>query len=536
MKSGTKAGQNSLKLLRALSLFLLCSCSSPKTPSASLVSISVVPSSASIPYGSTFQFKASGLYSDGTRSDLTDSVTWSSSNPVLTTAKAVAVSKGLATAAGFGDSTLSASSGYLTGSAQISIVAQQGQLFAADADFGRKFTKIAQALVLPGYGGASRVHPDLIPFPGHPGEILMVYTPEEPSSFENMVLVRSNLSDMVTWKDDLWANPLIKGNSTLTWESGHLADFCLLYIEEAGQKWWTWFAASSTTQNIAYGQSDAGITWSANFPDNPVMTSDGDPAGMYDYHRAPSVLWNRHSRKFEMFYDTLKSDWSVPVRLCRAESVDGKVWTNRQIIYDPLDYGETAHAFHPVVRYFDGRYWCWFPRYNEGLWMMTSTTGLKGDWTRPYPVITSDELAGDGAYRAGVYIDPDTYKMHMMVSHINGPHFDIAYFTSELSPSGKAALASQNYRVVDFDSGGSVIGRLVTVDRIDTKALAATIPLSGTISAPATVKVNGVAATVAGLIWTLPKQPLAPGTNMIKVEATFSDSGYTGTTTVKVDR
>jgi hypothetical protein len=85
----------------------------------SLVTIVVTPNRASIPVGNNQQFIATGNYSDGSTQDITSGVTWTSSNG----AGASVNSTGLATANGQGSSTLSASSGGITGSAIMSVTA-----------------------------------------------------------------------------------------------------------------------------------------------------------------------------------------------------------------------------------------------------------------------------------------------------------------------------------------------------------------------------------------------------------------------------
>lgn len=63
-----------------------------------LVSVEVTPSNQSIANGTTQQFKATGIYSDNTKTDLTSSVNWSSSNTAVATISNTAGSNGLATA------------------------------------------------------------------------------------------------------------------------------------------------------------------------------------------------------------------------------------------------------------------------------------------------------------------------------------------------------------------------------------------------------------------------------------------------------
>src|SRR4030066_1115203 len=71
-----------------------------------LVAIEVSPTNPSIALGTTWQFTATGVYSDTTRQDLTASVAWSSS-----TAAATITAAGLATGASSGTASITATSG-----------------------------------------------------------------------------------------------------------------------------------------------------------------------------------------------------------------------------------------------------------------------------------------------------------------------------------------------------------------------------------------------------------------------------------------
>ena len=82
---------------------------------ATLVSIEVTPADASIADGTTQQFTATGLYTDDSTQDLTTEVTWDSSDDEVATVSNADDSKGLATAAGLGTTTVSATSGGVTG-------------------------------------------------------------------------------------------------------------------------------------------------------------------------------------------------------------------------------------------------------------------------------------------------------------------------------------------------------------------------------------------------------------------------------------
>ncbi len=81
-----------------------------------LVSLTVTPSTVSIPLGTTQQFAASGKYTDGSTQDLTGSVTWNSSG------NAVSLSAtGLASATATGTATITASDGPISASASMAV-------------------------------------------------------------------------------------------------------------------------------------------------------------------------------------------------------------------------------------------------------------------------------------------------------------------------------------------------------------------------------------------------------------------------------
>jgi Big-like domain-containing protein/putative pyrroloquinoline-quinone binding quinoprotein len=81
---------------------------------ATLLSIAVTPSNPSIVNGTTVQLKATGTYSDSSTHDLTTLVIWSSSDNT----KATVSSTGLVTAIATGSTTLTATSGNISGSTQ----------------------------------------------------------------------------------------------------------------------------------------------------------------------------------------------------------------------------------------------------------------------------------------------------------------------------------------------------------------------------------------------------------------------------------
>ncbi len=86
--------------------------------SASLTSITVAPASPSVPAGQTQQFTATGNYSDGSHQNLTSTAAWKSSKPSVAT-----VNAGLAHTLAQGSTTISASSGSITGTASLTVTA-----------------------------------------------------------------------------------------------------------------------------------------------------------------------------------------------------------------------------------------------------------------------------------------------------------------------------------------------------------------------------------------------------------------------------
>src|ERR1700722_9780359 len=63
-----------------ISCILLMSCGTKGTPetvtAGKLAQITIAPANKSIPKGSTLQFSATGVFSDGTQQDVSSSVTW----------------------------------------------------------------------------------------------------------------------------------------------------------------------------------------------------------------------------------------------------------------------------------------------------------------------------------------------------------------------------------------------------------------------------------------------------------------------------
>jgi len=87
--------------------------------SATLVSLTVTPANPSLAAGTKQQFTATGTYKDGSKKNLTSSVTWTSTPPIVATIS----SAGLATAVAAGSTTIQATSGSITGSTGLTVTA-----------------------------------------------------------------------------------------------------------------------------------------------------------------------------------------------------------------------------------------------------------------------------------------------------------------------------------------------------------------------------------------------------------------------------
>jgi hypothetical protein len=88
-----------------------------------LISIAVTPTSPNITTGYKQQFTATGTFSDNSLQDMTASVAWSSSNTSAATISNVAGSNGLAAAVGGGATTITATSGSISGSTTLTVTA-----------------------------------------------------------------------------------------------------------------------------------------------------------------------------------------------------------------------------------------------------------------------------------------------------------------------------------------------------------------------------------------------------------------------------
>jgi hypothetical protein len=105
----------------------LASCGGGGTPPRSLASIAVTPASTSVPVGLSYQFKATGTYTDASTADLTATTRWASDTPAIVTASPTS---GSVHAEALGQATISATSGTISGSALVNVVAATLQYIA----------------------------------------------------------------------------------------------------------------------------------------------------------------------------------------------------------------------------------------------------------------------------------------------------------------------------------------------------------------------------------------------------------------------
>jgi uncharacterized protein YjdB len=99
-----------------------CGCGSKKGPAAvTLESIEVTPANPSIALGTDQQFRATGVFSDNSTQDLTEAVTWSSSDASVASVSDTEGSKGLASSHAVGTTTITATSGDVTKSTVLTV-------------------------------------------------------------------------------------------------------------------------------------------------------------------------------------------------------------------------------------------------------------------------------------------------------------------------------------------------------------------------------------------------------------------------------
>jgi phospholipase C len=136
LATGTGIGESTL----TASLASVSGAADFTVTAAVLSSISISPDSVNIPPGGSSQFSATGLFSDGTSSDLTGNVTWTSSLSNVATVSNASGTQGLAISTGVGSTRISAAYASLLDSTTLAV---QDQLLALSVT-------PASALLFPG--------------------------------------------------------------------------------------------------------------------------------------------------------------------------------------------------------------------------------------------------------------------------------------------------------------------------------------------------------------------------------------------------
>jgi parallel beta-helix repeat protein len=111
----TSAGQGTANITASVNA--ISASSTISVAGATLVSIAITPNGAAIPLGTGQQFDAVGTYTDGSTQDLTQSATWAASVPAVATIGAA----GYATSVTPGTTTITATSGTITGSVVLAV-------------------------------------------------------------------------------------------------------------------------------------------------------------------------------------------------------------------------------------------------------------------------------------------------------------------------------------------------------------------------------------------------------------------------------
>jgi len=119
LATSTGVGSTTIK---AISGSIVSNSATLTITSATLQSITVTPTNATIARKSTQQFTATGIFSDSSVQVLTTAATWSSSATTVAVISNASNSKGLATGVGVGSATITARFGGITGSTTLTIV------------------------------------------------------------------------------------------------------------------------------------------------------------------------------------------------------------------------------------------------------------------------------------------------------------------------------------------------------------------------------------------------------------------------------
>jgi Bacterial Ig-like domain (group 2) len=147
-------------LLGVLTLFN-CGGDRSDGDSKRLTSIKVSSGNSAILIGTTQQFIATGTFSDGTTQNVTAGATWSSSDATKATISNVSGSQGLATGSNIGSTTITATSGGISGRAAVTVTnASLGSNWTLKSYHFGKVAWSGTQFVAVGDGGTILTSPD----------------------------------------------------------------------------------------------------------------------------------------------------------------------------------------------------------------------------------------------------------------------------------------------------------------------------------------------------------------------------------------
>lgn len=236
---------------------------------AVLTSITVTPPSASVASGETQSFAANGIFTDGSSTDITGGVTWSSSSTTFASVDAT----GLATGRAQGSASITATLGTISGSATLTITA--AKLTSID------ITPDGDSIPV---GGQDQL---LLTGTFSDGTTQTVTDATWSSSDSTLASVDPN-TGLVTGVADSGGNPV-----TITAQAGGLTNTTTIYVTSAVPESIsitpaTASIAAGTTQQFAVNGvfSDgsiqpltAGLSWSSSAPSVAGINSSGLAAG-----------------------------------------------------------------------------------------------------------------------------------------------------------------------------------------------------------------------------------------------------------------
>ena len=127
---GTKSATMELVVIQSGKVFNVGTALSGSS-TAQLVSLQIQPASVTLELGDTANFTATGSFNDGSQSDVSSSVTWSSSNVAV-----VSISNsGVATAVAEGTATINAVSGAVNATTQANVTVVNGNITVSPNPF-----------------------------------------------------------------------------------------------------------------------------------------------------------------------------------------------------------------------------------------------------------------------------------------------------------------------------------------------------------------------------------------------------------------